>query len=174
MGGAASSHEPERTTVLIGHVAGVQGLQGWVRVHSLTDPREAIWEYQPWLLGEERNAVRVSRARKQGKHLLVLLEGVEDRDQAEGLLGQTIAIYRDQLPEPEEDEYYWMDLVGLAVQLESGRELGVIDRMLATGANDVMVVRGDRERLVPFVLGQYVKDVDLKSGVIVIDWDPEF
>lgn len=172
--GGASSREPERTPVLIGHVAGVQGLQGWVRVHSLTDPREAIWEYQPWLLGEKREAVHVRQARKQGRHLLVLLENIEDRDQAEAMTGLPIAVYRDQLPEPSEDEYYWMDLVGLAVQLESGRELGVIDRMLATGANDVMVVRGDRERLVPFVMGQYVKDVDLQSGVVVVDWDPEF
>ena len=67
-----------------------------------------------------------------------------------------------------------LDLEGLRVRLEDGRELGTVERMLATGANDVMVVRGDRERLIPFVPGQYVKDVDLDGGVIVVNWDPEF
>jgi 16S rRNA processing protein RimM len=71
-------------------------------------------------------------------------------------------------------EFYWTDLLGLAVRLEDGRELGLIDNMLATGANDVMVVRGDRERLIPFVRGQYVKQVDLDGGVVTVDWDPDF
>ena len=68
----------------------------------------------------------------------------------------------------------WADLEGLRVRLEDGRELGTVDRMLATGANDVMIVRGERERLIPFVRGQYVKDVDLAGGTITVDWDPEF
>lgn len=173
MGDAVSGREPERKQVLVGHVSGVQGLRGWVRVHSLTDPREAIWEYQPWLLGVECETVRVLQARKQGKHLLVLLENVDGREQAEALIGQSIAVYRDELPELD-DAFYWMDLIGLDVQLENGCELGVIDRMLATGANDVMVLRGDKERLIPFVTGQYVKKVDLEAGVVVVDWDPEF
>ncbi|MDT8320758.1 MAG: ribosome maturation factor RimM [Xanthomonadales bacterium] len=174
MSDAVSGREPERKQVLVGHVSGVQGLKGWVRVHSLTDPREAIWEYQPWLLGVELEAVHILQARKHGKHLLVLLENIDGREQAEALIGQSIAVYRDELPELGEDEFYWLDLIGLAVQLDDGRELGVIDRMLATGANDVMVVRGDKERLIPFVTGQYVKKVDLEAGAVVVDWDPEF
>ena len=81
---------------------------------------------------------------------------------------------REQLPETGAGQYYWTDLVGLRVRLEDGRELGTVERLLATGANDVLVVKGERERLVPFVTGQYVKQVDLESGVIVVDWDPDF
>ena len=77
-----------------------------------------------------------------------------------------------------DEEFYWTDLVGLAVHLEDGTNLGTIRNMLATGANDVMVVQGmlhsERERLIPFVLGQYVKNVDLDKGLIVVDWDPDF
>jgi 16S rRNA processing protein RimM len=73
-----------------------------------------------------------------------------------------------------EDEYYWTDLLGLSVVLADGRELGTLENMLATGANDVMVVRGERERLIPFVPGQYVKQVDLDGRRVIVDWDPDF
>jgi 16S rRNA processing protein RimM len=164
----------ESQWVQLGHVSGVHGLKGWVRVHSSTEPREAIFEYQPWALGEERDQVRVLEGRKHGSRLIALLENADTREQAEELIGMPIAVRRDQLPQPDAGHYYWADLEGLAVRLENGRELGTVERMLATGANDVMVVRGDRERLIPFVPGQYVKDVDLDGGVIVVDWDPEF
>ncbi len=160
--------------VYLGHVAGAHGINGWVKIHSLTEPREAIFEYQPWLLGASLEAVRVRQGKQHGNRLIALLEGTENREQAEALLNQRIAVLREQLPELPRDEYYWTDLLGLTVRLEDGRELGQIDNMLATGANDVMVVRGERERLIPFVLGQYVKQVDLAAGCVTVDWDPDF
>lgn len=163
----------ERKTVLIGHVSGAHGLKGWVRIHSLTEPRDAIFEYQPWQLGES-GEVCVLEGRKTGKHLVALLEHVHDRDQAESLNKRPISVYRDQFPDLPEQEYYWTDLEGMQVVLEDGTGLGKIERMLATGANDVMVVRGDKERLIPFVIGPYVKAVNLKDGVVTVDWDPEF
>ena len=113
---------------------------------------------------------------ENGKHLIALLDKIEDRDQAESQVNRKIAIYRDQLPELSEDEFYWTDLLGLTVQLEDGMNLGTVRYMLATGANDVMVVQGvsERERLIPFVLGTYVLSVDLDNGLIVVDWDPDF
>ena len=166
--------DDDRKIVRIGHISGVHGIRGWVRVHSLTEPRETIFEYQPWLLGESREETRVVQGKKHGKHLIALLENVEDRDQAEDLLNRPIAAYRDQFPDLPEDEYYWTDLEGLSVRLEDGTELGTIHRLLATGANDVMVVKGAREHLIPFVAGQYVKSVSLADSVVVVDWDPEF
>ena len=164
----------KRTPVLIGHISGVHGIRGWVKIHSLTEPREAIFEYQPWLMGESLEETRFIEGRKQGKHLVALLEGIDDRDQAESLVNRPIAVYRDQFPELPEAEYYWADLIGLTVQLGDGTKLGTIERMLATGANDVMVVKGDKERLIPFVQTQYVKSVSLEDGVVIVDWDPEF
>ena len=164
----------ERKIVQLGHVSGVHGIKGWVKVHSLTDPREAIFDYQPWLLGESLKEVRCRQGKKHGKRLIALLENTEDREQAEALVNEPIAVYRDQFPELPGGEFYWTDLMGLAVKLEDGTDLGTIANMLATGANDVMVVRGDRERLIPFVQGQYVKSVSLADGLVVVEWDPEF
>jgi 16S rRNA processing protein RimM len=164
----------ERKIVPLGHVSGVHGIQGWVKIHSLTEPREAIFEYQPWLLGDSREEVRLRQGNKHGNRLIALLENTESREQAEALVNQPIAVYRDQFPELPEGEFYWTDLMGLTVRLEDGRELGTIANMLATGANDVMVVRGERERLIPFIRGQYVKQVDLEARVVTVDWDPEF
>jgi 16S rRNA processing protein RimM len=164
----------ERKIVPLGHISGVHGVKGWVKVHSQTEPREAIFGYQPWLLGEAREEIRVRQGKKHGNRLIALLEDTDSREQAEGLVNRHIAVYRDQFPDLTEDEFYWTDLVGLAVKLEDGTELGTIENMLATGANDVMVVRGDRERLIPFVQGQYVKKVNLDEAIVVVDWDPDF
>lgn len=164
----------DKQVVPLGHISGVHGVRGWVKIHSLTEPREAIFEYQPWLLGESLEEVRILQGKKHGSRLIALFENTNDRETAEVLVTTPIAAYRDQLPETEDGEYYWMDLVGLAVKLEDGTVLGEVSNLLATGANDVMVVKGDRERLVPFVQGQYVKQVDLENGVIVVDWDPDF
>ena len=95
-------------------------------------------------------------------------------EQAIALVGQQIFVGRDQLPPTEEGEYYWFDLEGLEVHTTNGEVLGQVDRMMETGANDVLVIHGDRERLVPYIQGQYVKSVDLEAGQIVVDWDPDF
>ena len=168
----------ERELVPMGHISGVHGVGGWLKIFSLTDPREAIFEYQPWLVGEQLETVQIEQGKRHGKHLIAMLENIRDREQAESLVNQQIAVFRDQLPKLGEEEFYWADLVGLIVQLEDGTSLGTIQSMLATGANDVMVVRGElqseRERLIPFVTGQYVKSVDLDVGLVVVDWDPDF
>jgi 16S rRNA processing protein RimM len=164
----------ERKIVVLGYVAAAHGIDGWVRIHSLTEPREAIFEYQPWLLGESLQEVRVTQGQIHGKRLIALLQDTDDREQAEALVHRQIAAYRDQFPAPAADEWYWSDLLGLSVMLDNGRALGRIANMLATGANDVMVVRGERERLIPFVPGQYVKRVDLDARTVIVDWDPDF
>jgi len=165
---------PERKIVALGHISGVHGVSGWLKIHSQTDPREAIFEYQPWLVGEQHEAVRIREGKKHGKHRIALLEDVHDCDQAENLVKQQIAVFRDQFPDLSETEFYWTDLIGLAVKVQDGTDLGTIRNMLATGANDVMVVQGERERLIPFVQDRYVKQVDLEQGLVIVDWDPDF
>jgi 16S rRNA processing protein RimM len=160
--------------VALGYVSAVHGIKGWVKVHSWTRPMEAILEYRPWLLGEEKRPVKIVDGRKQGKGLAVLLPGFEDREQAATLVGTQIFVGRDQLPPAGKNEYYWSDLEGLEVKTTKGELLGRVEKLMETGANDVLVVRGDRERLVPFIQGQYVTRVDLEEGLIVVDWDPEF
>jgi len=166
--------QAERKTVTLGHISGVHGVSGWLKIHSQTEPREAIFEYQPWLLGERQETVRIKEGKRHGKHLIALLEDASDRDQAESLVNRQIVVFRDQFPDLPETSYYWTDLIGLAVVTQDGTNLGKIRNMLATGANDVMVVLGERERLIPFIQGPYVKRVDLEQGLVVVDWDPDF
>jgi len=135
---------------------------------------EAILQYQPWLLGEDRKPVTIVDGRKQGKGIAALLPGFENREQAVSLVGTQLFVGRDQLPETDEDEYYWSDLEGLKVKTTNGELLGRVERLMETGAHDVLVIRGNREHLVPFIQGQYVTRVDLEDGTIEVDWDPEF
>ena len=160
--------------VVIGYISAVHGLKGWVKVHSWTRPIEAIFDYQPWRLGEQHSQFGNVDGRKQGKGLVALFPGVEDRDRAAELVGQQISVGRDQLPVTAADEYYWTDLEGLEVQTLQGEVLGRVERLLETGANDVLLIKGEREHLVPFVQGQYVMRIDLAAGLMVVDWDAEF
>ena len=99
---------------------------------------------------------------------------IEDRDAAEALRGTEILVPRQALPPAAPGEYYWIDLEGLRVVTVEGVPLGEVSHLLSTGANDVMVVRGERERLLPFVQPDYVKAVDFETGTVTVDWDPEF
>ena len=160
--------------VALGYISAVHGIKGWVKVHSWTRPMEAILDYQPWLLGEDKRPVKIVDGRKQGKGLAALLPGFNDREGAAILVGSQIFIRRDQLPATDENEYYWSDLEGLEVHTINGELLGRVESLMETGANDVLVIKGQRQHLVPFIQGQYVKHVDLESGLIEVDWDPEF
>ena len=166
---------PDRR-ITVGRIAGLFGVRGWVKVHSHTRPREAILNYSPWLVvidGAER-ALSLAEGRAQGKGVIARLEGITDRDQAATLVGADIVVGREQLPAPAANEYYWAELEGARVVDQRGTELGRVSHLFETGgAHDVMVVRGEIERLIPFS-GSVVKHVDLAAGVIHVDWeDPE-
>jgi 16S rRNA processing protein RimM len=165
---------PER--IALGRINGHFGVKGWVKIYSDTKPKEQIVSYEPlWLrLGKEWRSIRVLEGKAHGKTVIARLEGIESREQAEALIGAEIAIDRDQLVPAAEGEYYWIDLIGLQVESVDGEDLGVVKDLMETGANDVLVVRGERERLIPFVQGQFVKEVDLEAGKMTVDWDPEF
>ena len=160
--------------LVVGHISGLYGVRGWVKVFSQTEPRDNILSYQPWYLGGSHKPQRLVEGRRHCKGLVARLEGCEDRDQAATLVGQQVAVRRDQLPPPAAGEFYWTDLEGLAVETVGGAILGRVDRLFSTAANDVLVVTGDRDRLLPFVWDQVVKDVDLDLGRIRVDWDPAF
>jgi 16S rRNA processing protein RimM len=142
----------------------------------LTRVAEDILDYSPWMIesGGYAGRHRVLASRIQGSVLTVRLEGIEDRDAAIALRGAVISVPRIAFPPALPGEYYWADLVGLDVITESGCFLGKVSGLMETGANDVLEVRGDRNRLVPFVRDQYIKDVSFEEGRIVVDWDPEF
>ena len=162
-------------TVTLGRVSGLHGVKGWIKVFSYTDPQQAIFDYTPWTLdkdGERRNFA-IGQGRQHGSRLIASLAGIDDRDEAANWVGATILIDREGLPPTAENEYYWADLIGLVVVTQQGRELGRVERLFETGANDVLVVTGERERLIPWLPDRVIVDVDLDQGQIRVDWDPD-
>lgn len=163
--------------ISVGEISGVFGIKGWVKIFSLTEPRENILSYSPWVIrkGNESRVVKLVTGKRQGKTVVASIEGVSDRDNAATFCGWEILIKKNQLPKPEKGEYYWADLVGLHVQTEQGLSLGEVDCLIETGANDVLVVKKDKEEcLVPFLQEKVVKKIDLDDGVMIVDWDPDF
>jgi 16S rRNA processing protein RimM len=165
----------EDDLICVGHILGAQGIRGELRVFSDTSPRENILKYGPWYIerGENLELSEVS-GRLQGRQVIARLAGIEDRNQAEELTGCRILIRREQLPRLQDGDYYWSDLIGLKVESLQGEPLGVVASMLETGADDVMVLSGERERLIPFVIDDIVREVDLDAQRMVVDWRPDF
>jgi len=168
--------EDRRQPVILGRISGVYGVKGWVRIFSETRPRERILDYSPWQIGRAGTweTREVKGGRRHGKGVVARLVGIEDRDAAAELIGADIAVTRSQLGDAAPGEYYWTDLEGLEVVTTDGQVLGFVEHLFETGANDVMVVKGERERLIPFVEPQIVRRVDFEGRRLVVDWDPDF
>ncbi|MFA0923247.1 ribosome maturation factor RimM [Xanthomonas fragariae] len=163
--------------ILLGRIAGAFGVKGELKIESWTEPRSAIFRYQPWTLRKpsgEESTLSGARGRDQGKHLIATFPDISDRSTVEAMHGVEIYVSRGALPPPKPDEYYWVDLEDLQVETVEGVKLGMVSHLFSTGSNDVMVVRGDRERLVPFVQPDFVKSVDFQANLMVVDWDPDF
>ena len=170
-----ANSDQRKEKICVGHITGVQGLKGWVKVYSDTSPRENIVKYSPWMLEAKGNMKTLEvKGRLQGRLVLAKLVGIETREQAAELIGDKIYIWPEQLPELDQDEYYWSDLIGMQVESTQSEVFGRVDDMLETGANDVMVVKGDRERLIPFVMNEVITKVDLTKRRIVVDWKADY
>jgi len=179
---------PEKITV--GRITGVYGVKGWVKVFSYTDPMEAIVDYSPWYIRAEGrkkatwNQVKLKAGKRHAKTVVAKLEHCNDRDAAMAYIGTEIAIMPEQLEAlRDKNEFYWRDLIGLQVINQQKITLGVVQKLLETGANDVLVVVSEdsgggetvvRERLIPWTLNNAIIAVDLERGFISVDWDPDF
>jgi 16S rRNA processing protein RimM len=172
---AAGKQRPRRL-ITLGRVSGVFGVKGWVKIHSYTDPRGNIAKFGRWILchDEGQRQVEVEQAATHGRGVVAKLTVANDREEARALIGARIAVEREALPPCAPNEYYWADLEGLSVETVGGEALGTVDHLLATGVHDVMLLTGDRQRLIPFDLDRIVRSVDLDAGKIVVDWDPDF
>lgn len=166
----------EQQYINVGKISGVFGIKGWVKVFSFTADKANILKYSPWLLKKagETKTIKVIDGNLQGKAIVAHLEGINDRDKAESLMGWDIFINPEQLPKAARGEYYWSDLVGLNVENTDGVEFGVITSLLETGANDVIIVQGERERCIPFLQGQTIVSIDLDARKMIVNWDADF
>jgi 16S rRNA processing protein RimM len=176
-----SKKPPERFAIL-GRITAPYGVKGWVRVHPFTESKGSLLRYRSWWVGhEERWSERqVLQSRVHGSAVVAQILGCVGRDAAEQLRGEQVAVLRSALPETRDNEFYWADLLGLRVVNAGGEELGEVGELLETGANDVLVVEpsagsiDDRQRLIPYLPGDVVLEVDLATGRILVDWDPDF
>ena len=172
--------------LIVGRITGVHGLKGWLKLHSYTDPVENILKYDGLVMKRAGQwlPLEIDASRIQGKGLVIHIEGIDDRTQAEAVGKCEVAMPRAGLPTLGEDQFYWHQLEGLQVLLagESSepRLLGQVDCVIATGSNDVLSVlpcansRDGKKRLIPYLPGPVIKRVDLAGGLIEVDWDPDF
>lgn len=160
--------------VILGRLGSAYGIKGWLRCHSFTDPRTNIFDYPEWQIEHAGTWQTISYEFKpHGEGFVVKLPGVDTPEDARLYANDDIAINRDQLPPPNSDEYYWCDLIGLAVKTLEGKNLGNIIEMRDTGANDIMIVKGDKRHLVPFI-DHVVQTVDFDQKAVIVDWDDDF
>jgi 16S rRNA processing protein RimM len=167
--------------IVLGRIVAPFGVNGWLRVHPFGDDPEAWRKMPQWWLSADVNAPAESwkacgleGLKLHGDGVVAKLAGIDDRDASEALGSCYFGAPREALPAPVKDEYYWADLVGLAVVNEQDQPLGRVRSLLETGANEVLVVAdGERERLVPFV-EHVVKAVNVAGGVIRVDWDADW
>ncbi len=162
--------------IIIGKVNGFHGVKGFIKVFSETRPREGILQYSRFFIKKNGawQELEVEVGQKHSKHVLLKFVGYDSRDAVEPLLGTELYIERADMPETSEDEVYWVDLYGLKVINHEGVELGVVDDIFETGANDVMAVKkGQEEILIPYSMEYIIMEVNLEEGYIQVDWDEE-
>lgn len=163
--------------VIMGRIAAAHGIRGWVKIQPYTENLDSLLDYRSWWIGREGGPwreVEVRQCEAHNKTLAAELPDCPDRNAAEKLKGLLIAIPRSNLPQQSNDEYYWSDLIGLAVVNEAGVQLGTVSNLLDTGANQVLIVKGDSgEILIPFVASA-IKQVDMKNKTIRVDWSADY
>ena len=159
----------------MGRIAAPFGVKGWVKVQPYSEDPGALMDFESWRVGRGTTQLHytVEAVQDHGNALIAKLTGIDDREAAFALRGQEISVARSELPAPEENEFYWSDLIGLLVVNREGVELGRVDSLMETGAHDVLAVRGKRDYLIPFVAA-FVGRVDLANGTIEVDWGEDY
>ena len=158
--------------VEIGRVVGAFGIKGWIRVLSYSTPPEGLLRYRHWTIAGRD--WEVLDGHPHGDTVVAGLAGLADRDAAAALRGATVAVPRAKLPKAKRGEFYWTDVLGSEVVSTKGAKLGTLGSVTSNNAQDVMVVTGERERLIPAVAGAIVQSVDVAGKRIVVEWEPDW
>ncbi|WED42526.1 ribosome maturation factor RimM [Legionella cardiaca] len=162
--------------IVIGRFGRPHGIKGFVTVHSFTEPRDNILRYTDWhaYINKQWQPLKLLHVEMNEKSILAQVEGYNEREQVAALTNVDIAVSREQLPILAEGEYYWHDLIGMQVVNQQGVLLGEVVEIMPTGANDVLVIEGEKRHLVPYLPGQFVADINSSQRIITVDWDADF
>ncbi len=165
--------------VLLGRVLAPYGVKGWVKVEPFTESPETLRFFSEWRLGKGEptgawKAVKVAESAEHSGNIVARFDGCMDRDAALGYRGMGIAVAKNALPPVQPGEFYLADLVGLQVVNVQGEGLGKIASLFSNGAHEILRVELDgNERLIPFVPA-IVQDVDVKAGVVRVEWQSDW
>lgn len=162
--------------VVIGRFGRPHGIKGLVTVHSFTEPRDNIFRYHDWhiFINQAWQPIKLLHLDMNNKSILAQVDGYQEREDVARLTNIDIAINRNQLPELKQGEYYWHQLVGMQVVNQEGVAMGTVVEIMPTGANDVLVVMGEKRHLIPYLQGRHVLHVDDTHRIITVDWDTDF
>ncbi len=168
--------------ITVGRFASAHGIRGWINVQSFTDPPENLLSYKPWYMPDQHgwSPLAIDRMQAWEKGLRVHVQGIDDREQVRCLTGHEIAVAEEVLPKLEPGDYYWKDLMGLEVWTPAGECLGRVDHLMPTGSNDVLIVKPNahsidgRERLIPWLQDQIIRDIDFDARRILVDWRVDY
>ena len=163
--------------VIIGRFGRPHGIKGFVSIVSFTEPRENIITYADWhFFGNDNQWQTINLLKTEINHKFILakIDGYDTREQVGSLTNRNIAINRAQLKKLAPNEYYWHQLVGMTVVNQADELIGMVDDIMATGSNDVLIVTGKRRVLIPYLLGDVVLAVDDVRRIITVEWDLDF
>ena len=156
-------------------VGKVRGVKGDLKLYPLTEEVERLFNYQNWYLKYPQKSWSQAPAfsiKRLGQNLLIHFENINSPEAARVFVNTLVGIPLEVLPKLPEGEFYWAQLVGLEVINQQGERLGKVDTLLATGANDVLIVKGKHELLIPYI-DHVVIEIDLAAGRMIVDWDNE-
>jgi 16S rRNA processing protein RimM len=169
--------------VEVGRIVDAWGIKGGIKVLPFSSDPQALFSSRRWFLKPPEGArgaaplpslLKITAAREQGDVVVATAQEVEDRNGAEALRGARVFVSRASFPTAGSDEFYWVDLIGLAVVNRQGEALGSVSDLIDTGAHSVLRVHdGEIERLIPFVAA-YIDDVNLAERKITVDWGLDY
>ena len=165
----------DKSLISIGKFGATYGVRGWIKVHTYTEYGANILNYSPWLVLENESGnittIHIVDGKQHGDGIIVKIEGYDAPETVRIFTDKTIAITRDQLPKLKKDEYYWSDLEGMTVINQRGEQLGKVIYLIETGANDVLVVKGETEIAIPYLPGKVITSIDPDKREIHVDWE---
>ena len=160
----------------MGKIIGSHGVKGWLKIHPFTEEIETLTKYDEWLIPRNEktwDVIKVDQTIVKEKIMLVKLNEVNDRNSSDNFIKSLIGVQKKDLPDLGPNDYYWSDLIGLCVESEDGVMYGVVETIMETGSNDVMIVKGEKEILIPY-LPDVILNIDLVKKKIIVDWDENY
>ena len=156
--------------ILIAKIQAHQGLNGWLKVYSYSETKQKFSEYKYFFIQKDNNTIRLDiEDISIGKSIKVKFKNFNCREDSQDYIGEEIFINEDQLDVLEENQFYWNELIGLTAYLNNGKKIGIVSDIIETGSNDVLVIKGEEEILVPYVFGESVMEVVVKEKKIIIN-----